>query len=147
MRAVCLSLLFGLVSGAFAADRDPSKKDKEAIQGAWEMDGLEFNGEDLKGKYKFSFLVEKDVMSLDGDDDIKKEYPKFKLVLDPNTMPKCIDLTVAGGVQKDVKLEGIYELKGDVLRLCVKVGGTDRPSEFKSPDGASIALITLKRQK
>lgn len=41
---------------------------------------------------------------------------------------------------QDVGLEGADD-------PCVKVFGSDRPTEFKSPAGASIALLTLKRKK
>ena len=37
------------------------------------------------------------------------------------------------------------QLKDDELRICAKVFGTDRPSEFKSPDGSSIVLLKLKK--
>ena len=89
----------------------------------------------------------KDVLIVEGDGKVRKEYAKLALKLDAGTTPKCVDLTVADGVQKDAVLEGVYELKGDELRLCVRVFGKDRPTEFKSPEGSSIALLTLKRQK
>jgi hypothetical protein len=50
-------------------------------------------------------------------------------------------------VQKDAVLEGVYEVKGDDLKLCVMVFGKDRPTEFKSGEGSSVAMLTLKRQK
>ena len=87
-------------------------------------------------------------MTVEGDGKVRKEYAKLALKLDPTTTPKCVDMTVAGGIQKDVVMEGIYELKGDELRLCIKVlGNKERPGEFTSPDGASIVLLKLKRQK
>jgi uncharacterized protein (TIGR03067 family) len=146
MRLACVCLLAGVAAG-FAAEPDSVKKDLDALQGAWAVEGLEYNAKDVKDTYKISFVVKGDVLIVEGDDKVRKEYAKLALKLDPSTTPKSVDLTVAGGVQKDAVLEGIYELKGDELRLCVKVFGKDRPTEFKSPDGGSVALLTLKRQK
>jgi uncharacterized protein (TIGR03067 family) len=148
MRLSCVCLLaVGVVLPALAAEPDPAAKDRKALQGEWAVEALEYNGKDLKDKYNLSFACKSDVLTVQGDGAVRKEYAKLAFKLDPSTTPKCVDLTVAGGVQKDAKLEGIYELKGDELRLCVKVFGSDRPTEFKSAEGASIALLTLKRKK
>jgi uncharacterized protein (TIGR03067 family) len=148
MRLSCVCLLAaGIVLPALAAEPDPAAKDRKALQGEWAVEALEYNGKDLKDKYNISFACKDDALTVQGDGAVRKEYAKLTFKLDPSTTPKCVDLTVAGGVQKDAKLEGIYELKGDELRLCVKVFGSDRPTEFKSPAGSSIALLTLKRKK
>jgi uncharacterized protein (TIGR03067 family) len=57
------------------------------------------------------------------------------------------DLTVSIGTQKDAKMEGIYEVKGDEFKLCVKVFGNDRPTTFDSPEGSSVALVVFKKEK
>lgn len=148
MRLACVCLLAGgVVFPALAAEPDALAKDRKASQGEWAVEALEYNGKDLKDKYNISFACKGDVLTVQGDGAVRKEYATLTFTLDPSTTPKCVDLTVAGGVQQDAKLEGIYELKGDELRLCVKVFGNDRPTEFKSPGGASIALLTLKRKK
>ena len=38
-------------------------------------------------------------------------------------------------LKKDSVLEGIYEIKGDELRICTKVLGKDRPLKVQSPPG------------
>jgi uncharacterized protein (TIGR03067 family) len=148
MRLSCVCFLAAVVVlPALAAEPDPAAKDRKALQGEWAVESLEYNGKDYTDKYKIAFACKDDVLTVQGDGAVRKEYAKLTFKLDPSTTPKCVDLTVAGGVQKDAKLEGIYELKGDELRLCVKVFGSDRPTEFKSPAGTSIALLTLKRKK
>lgn len=144
--SVCLLICLTAVC-SLAAQPAQEKKDMEAMQGTWLVEVLDYNGKDFKEKVKVTFIIKGDVMTVEGDGAVKKEYAKMSLKLDPSTTPKCVDLKVTGGVQLDAKMEGIYEVKGDQLRLCLKVFGQDRPSEFTSPDGSSVALLTLKREK
>jgi uncharacterized protein (TIGR03067 family) len=148
MRLTCVCLILAAVVPIAAAEPDAVKKDLDVLQGEWAVESLEYNGKELKDKYKIAFSCKGDVMTVEGDGKVRKEYAKLMLKLDPTTMPKCVDMTVGAGVQKDLVMEGIYEVKDDQLRICVKVLGVkDRPAEFKSPEGASIALLTLKRKK
>jgi uncharacterized protein (TIGR03067 family) len=71
--------------------------------------------------------------------------------------PSAIDLVVG----EDVVLKGIYELKGDDLKLCIvnrlycqdkdgrplaqKAAGTKRPTTFTARDGGTTVLFLLKR--
>jgi uncharacterized protein (TIGR03067 family) len=146
MRLSCICLLIAGSIG-IAAEPDVAKKDLDACQGTWTVESMEYNGKELKDKYKITFTCKGDVMTVEGDGKVRKEYAKLKLKFDPTTTPKCLDMTVADGIQKDAVMEGVYEIKDDVLKVCVKVFGKDRPLEFKSPDGSSIVLLTLKRKK
>src|SRR5205823_14319934 len=98
-------------------------------------------------KGKFSLVIKGDQATVEGNEAIEKDYARIKVKLDPTTTPRCVDLTVAAGGQLNVVLEGIYELKEDELRLCVKVIGKERPVEFAAPAGSSTALIVLKRSR
>src|SRR5687768_1154924 len=110
------ALLLGTLwaAGASAQD-DKAKKDLEALQGTWEVEALEYNGKDVAGRYKFSFVFKGDVGTVEGNDAVKKEYAKVSIKLDPATTPPCIDMTILGGIQKDAVIEGIYRLQGDEL--------------------------------
>jgi hypothetical protein len=59
--------------------------------------------------------------------------------LDSASSPKAIDLLTAGNA-----LPGIFELNGDDLKLCFRIG-KDRPTEFKTRPGDKTELFTLKR--
>jgi len=139
-------LLSNLLGGVAPAD-EAARKELAALEGTWILQSLQFDGKDLTGDYKLSLVIKGETATVEGNDEVKMEYTRIGLKLDPSTMPKCLDLRVVGGTQKDSVLEGIYELKGDELKLCVKVLGKDRPGKFESPDGESIALVTFKRQK
>jgi uncharacterized protein (TIGR03067 family) len=134
--------------GADAAKDSPKEESKE-LQGTWRTVSLTYNGKEMPryGGGKLKFVIKGEVITVEADAAVKKEYAKLKFVPDPSTTPKCLDLTVVGGSQKDAVLEGIYELKGDELKLCAKVFGKDRPTKFESPEGESVALLVLKREK
>jgi RNA polymerase sigma factor (sigma-70 family) len=65
------------------------------------------------------------------------------VTLDPAKDPRWIDLTVG----KDFVLRGIYELKGDTLRLSLPPAGAERPTEFRTREGTQQALATYERDK
>jgi uncharacterized protein (TIGR03067 family) len=88
-----------------------------------------------------------DTAIVEGNDKVKKEYAKIRVKLDPSASPKLVDISVAGGTQKGAVIKGIYQLKGDELKVCARVFGNGRPTEFASPAGSSIVLLVLKRQK
>ncbi len=138
-------LLSGLLSGIAPAEE--GKKDLAALEGTWTLESLQYDGKDLTGQYKFALVIKGKTATIEGSNTIKNEYAKIGLKLDPSTTPKCLDLTVVGGTQKDSVLEGIYEVKGDEMKWCVKVLGKERPGKFESPEGESIALVTFKRRK
>lgn len=152
MRWYLFVALAGAAAGLAAADDKPAdaaKKELEKLQGTWTTSALTYNGKDYfaDGKTGFRFVFKGDVATVEGNDQVKKEYAKLRFKLTPETKPRQLDLTVTDGVQKDAAIEGIYELKDDELKICVKVFGNDRPTEFESPAGSSIALLVLKREK
>src|SRR5262249_47022751 len=124
------------------------KNDQDKMQGVWETTAMEVNGQDMHAngvRLKFSFKGNK--ITVDGDEEIKKDYGAFSFKLDPDKKPKAIDMTVTAGERKDTVIEGIYEFKGDALRICSKLDAKERPKEFKSPEGENIVLMVLKRAK
>ena len=82
---------------------------------------------------------------------------RLRLANAKDGQPSAIDLIVG----EDVVLKGIYELKGDDLKLCVvnrlycqdndgrlvakKAAGTARPTDFATKDGGKTVYFLLKR--
>lgn len=130
---------------AVAGD-NPAKKEQEKLQGAWTIERLDFNGQDVTDKYKFQVAIKGNRISVEGNDAVQKDYGQVEFKLDPRTTPPCIDLTVSVGGQKGATLEGIYQVKGNELKLCVQVFGNERPGKFESPAGKSVALVVLKKK-
>lgn len=144
-----MNLLLAVTAGALLAadEKTDAKKALAKLQGTWMTERLESNGSDLTEKFKVTLIIKGNQITVKGNDEVQKDYAKATFKIDPSTKPPLIDMEVLGGSQKGVKMEGIYELKGDQLKLCVKVIGSDRPTKFATKEGSNTALLILKREK
>jgi uncharacterized protein (TIGR03067 family) len=144
-----LALLLLVFLVAAEPIKDQPRKTPEKLDGTWTPTKLIYNGKDMTGnkKMQFRFVFKGNEAVVEGSKDVQKEYARLKVKLDPSYDPHLIDITIGGGVQEGAVIEGIYDLKGDELKICAKVFGSDRPSEFGSPEGSSIVLLVLKRNK
>src|SRR5271156_3880224 len=108
MKTSLLLVLF--TTGLLAADdaKDAVKKDVEGLQGTWAPTSLQFSGQDLTNdnNVQFKLVFKGDQATVEGSNTVKKEYGKLTMKLDPSTTPKCVDIVITGGDQKDAVLEG-----------------------------------------
>src|SRR4051812_24815847 len=123
-----------------AEGKKPAAKDEDRILGTWEMVSGEKGGEPAPDKLvktlRLTFKTEGKLHVQAKDEDKDGTWK-----IDATKKPRQIEI-----MAEDKTLEGIYELDGDNLKLCVSEGGS-RPSEFKSPEGSKTMLLVLKRQK
>jgi uncharacterized protein (TIGR03067 family) len=153
MRRIAL-LLFAAVflAGAIGLGQEPVGKDK--MLGTWKVvsfktpDGEVLNPDALKAA---RIIIKADKMVWN----LGKGSQEIKYKVDPKKSPKTIDL-VFNAVKKDGKVvdegkasPGIYELKGDVLKLCWDANGKSRPVEFATGESykEDWRLLVLKRQQ
>lgn len=150
MPRLCTLALLALAAAPLAADdaAEALKRETKGLQGTWKVTSLHYDGKDVlaEGKYGFRFVIKGDEAVVEGNDTIAREYARLRLKPDVSTSPKLLDMVVTGGVQKDVVIEGIYELKDNELKICAKVVGKERPTKFASPEGSSVALVVLKKE-
>lgn len=135
--------------GAALAQDDAAKKELAKFAGAWDIvRGVE-NGEASSDNLvqNLKFIFKGNQLTFLGDEGIMKRVEKITIKIDPGTTPRCVDLHVVAGSKKDLLLEGIYEWKGDELRLCISHEPGNRPLEFDSKAGSNRLLFVLKRQK
>lgn len=59
----------------------------------------------------------------------------------PDTHPQRIDFT------GDKLYRGVYQVRGDILKICWDENGGVRPTEVKSKPGTRWIMLTLKRTK
>src|SRR5690242_16626447 len=65
--------------------------------------------------------------------------------VDTTKSPMQIEMIGAGGDFDGKPALGIYACEGDTLKLCYKMPGFLRPTDFTSAPGSGAFLITLKR--
>ena len=72
-------------------------------------------------------------------------YMRLRFSLDPSRVPKAIDYTVTEGTGAGQDQQGIYELDGTTLRLCVSAPGQQRPPDFTTAPGDGRLLTVWTR--
>ena len=139
-------VLFALVVGAGAA----APNDKEPLQGVWiaqseEADGKPAPAEAVK-RMRFTFKGDKLLVKGNFADDREEEC---SYEIDAAKSPKQLDFTPPKESHQDSPILGIYEVKGEELKLCLRHGGSSagRPTEFSTKPDSDLILIVLKRAK
>src|SRR5947209_9748874 len=150
MRSYVVAVLSVLVAAGFVRGqgglglKEAAKRDLQLLQGAWRVEAVETNGEktpaaDLKERTLFigadAFLVK----------DGKSILQAAKLRLDPTKTPPSVNATILQGAKKGDVMLGIYELKGDTLRVCLDMDGQNRPKEFRTEAKSGLTLVVCKR--
>ena len=70
---------------------------------------------------------------------------KVEFSIDPSQSPQAIDYLNLAGANKGKTQRGIFDLSGDVLRVCVAAPGDPRPAEFASVPGDRRTFTVWKR--
>ena len=132
--------------GAGPEKEDASASELKKIQGEWIVETHQsgatiFSGNDLKAfglPLKMAEKEDKLIMSAE------KKTVASTVRLDPTQKPKTFDLTLLDGSKKGTSVSGIYELDGDVLKMCVVLGSDKRPTDFAPKDGNLISIWKRK---
>ena len=118
--------------------------DLKKIQGTWkftahEMDGKAMPADELK-KLKITFTGDKFSVEHDG-----KVVQAGTHKLDGSKKPGQIDSKVTEGEGKGGMMLGIYEMKGDTVKVCFDPTGKERPTSLTAKAGQFSA--TIQREK
>jgi uncharacterized protein (TIGR03067 family) len=147
-RYAVLALALAVATSLWAAPDKPSKDDKlkkemKKLEGTWTVVTQERGGSPVKNS-KGTFTFAKSKYTIRWDKDKHEKGGKFKV--DPTKSPKEMDI-VADTPGGEVKLKGIYQIKGDSLKMCIDQKGGERPTKFTTLAGTGQILIVLKRAK
>jgi uncharacterized protein (TIGR03067 family) len=146
MRIVAL-LLFLAASFSFAGDdtKDAVKKTLKILQGEWKIEAGQKDGENVPDEVKQNMTIVFEGSKLFVRDAAGENKDEMSFTFDTKAKPAAIDFVRK---RDNKKLEGIFELKGDVLKLCLYDGANNaRPSEFSAPQGSNNTYAELKRVK
>jgi uncharacterized protein (TIGR03067 family) len=146
MARLLMSLTVALAMPAQRYCEDAHTTDLERLQGAWTVIADRDATEHRLGGDAIGTLV-----IIHGD-----QYHRFPvgapiivrtLRLDSTKIPRHIDLTYRDPVGKDWVFEGIFDLHGDIFRLCLGEPGRQRPTEFRlGADSSAAKIITYQRK-
>jgi uncharacterized protein (TIGR03067 family) len=138
-----------IITATLSAQEDAVKKELAKLEGTWSIVSAEENKEavpaDIVNELKFVFKGSE--LTLKGVERIINKVAKVKIKIDPGTTPKTIDFTIEAGSEKGSVIEGIYELKGDDLKVCAQTVERNRPTEFATKPASNLILFVLKRDK
>ena len=132
-------------AGADDAPKDAAAKELKAFEGKWQVTGISEGGkaDPAESVKELSVVIAGDKMSVFEGKEKAKEYI---ISLDPTKTPKQIELVADGEAKK--KAGGIYEFKGNTLKICVDEAGKVRPTGFEGgTEQKTWSVITLERVK
>lgn len=134
--------------GPALAQDDAVKKEAAKFQGVWQLVSGEDNGQPVAEIIiqNLKIVIKDDQLKLQGDAGLISKAAKVTVKIDPSTTPRCIDFKVDAGSEKGLVLEGIYEWKGDTVKICVYQGGGNRPLEFETKANSNRLLFVMKKQ-
>jgi uncharacterized protein (TIGR03067 family) len=138
----CLGLVAGFL--LVPAAHQDAKKDLERLQGAWVMESLEIDGEQVPAE-----KLAGTTLTMSGNKyivTVKGKMHETVITLDPAKKPKAIDMVFAEGPNKDKVHRGIYDLQGDTFKICRGQGPeAERPTEFATEASSGKFIVVWKR--
>jgi RNA polymerase sigma factor (sigma-70 family) len=122
---------------------DVIKQDMANLQGTWHMVGCEEGGKVLAPEN----VNPNDFLTFSGTTFYFKSGKRGlsgHFTIDPSKSPKWLDQVTPGA---KLVFKGIYDFKGDQLRVFLGAPGGERPTEFKTKEGEKTWLRTYERVK
>ena len=142
-KLLCITFIASLCLTSFAAD---DSADLKALQGSWVPVKAELGAQPLLGD-----VLKKITLTLTNHDyevAISGEQSDFGTwSIDTSSKPKGMTIVGTKGPNAGRTFPCIYEIEGDTLRICYDLSGAKRPTEFKTPTGTKLYLVTYNRKK
>jgi uncharacterized protein (TIGR03067 family) len=118
----------------------------DLLQGVWLAESMEINGKPASTKElastRFTFMKDKTLIRDSKSEG--KDQEATHLMADFTQSPWLLDITI-----KNKTLHGIFEVNGDVLKVCYETGNNseNRPTKFSTSKEKESVLIVFKKQK
>jgi uncharacterized protein (TIGR03067 family) len=136
-------MLCGLYTGG--GNETPGEKELARLEGVWSFVIVEVEG---AKRPPMPFETNKIIISKDGRYIVVQglNVTRGTLSVDPTKTPMHYTPVVATGSAKGLVAMGIYDLQGETLKLCLPLGGKERPTKFATAAGSNLILFVLKRE-
>lgn len=119
--------------------------DLKDLNGAWVPSEGQLNGkkapDDFINSIKLTITDGKYSVTV-GD-----QMENGKFTIDTSKKPATMDIHADEGPNKGKRILAIYELSGDTLKVCYKLGVEERPKGFTSTADNKQFVVTYKRKK
>lgn len=125
---------------------DDHRKALDELQGTWKVTRVEFNGQTLPPETieGWSLTVKSEKYTLRAGPVTVGGSIRLDLASDP----RGIVATRTSGLDTGKTVQGIYELKGDRLKMCFnEPGRKKRPPRFATSEGSGYRCYTLERSR
>lgn len=131
---------------AVPADEKPAVKAPSELDGAWAVRHVETGGEAVVNhrdlaEARITFKGDKATVT-----GLKVLFfGDFTFKLDPTQKPKTIDATFLGGEMKGKTFEGVYIVRKDEARICLRLTNPERgrPKGFATSGGTTLYTFIL----
>jgi uncharacterized protein (TIGR03067 family) len=141
--ALALAAAGGFVQGG---DKETPEGVLKKIQGTWKFTAQEMAGKaapkEMLAKMTITFSGDKFTVR-DGDKVMQAGTHKFN----PDKKPGEVDAKVTEGESKGSTMLGIYELKGNTMKVCFDPEGKSRPTSFTAKGGQFSAMVERQKKK
>jgi uncharacterized protein (TIGR03067 family) len=134
-------------------DENTGKRDLVLLEGTWVIAGKEFMGKKASKEEVETLAAESEMVIKEGKRTLndliaKKIASEATLKLDATAKPKAMDLTYTSGDLKGETVHAIYEIGGDMLKVCYPLEpDAERPTELAGKLDGKAFLLTYKRVK
>jgi uncharacterized protein (TIGR03067 family) len=116
----------------------------ERLEGTWSIVAGEYRGKPDKEALKFKVTFSGNRFTVQRGETVEV---RGSLRLDPSASPRHMDASYSGGPHQGKTRPGIYEWKGDRLRIGYADIGHERPTVFSSTTGGGILLFEYRRDQ
>jgi len=111
----------------------------DIIDGLWIPMESELSGNKIAAGALSSF----ELAIRNGTYEVPGDVGKIEL---SETDPRAMDVISTDGANKGKTLLAIYELDGDMLRICYDLTGKERPKDFATEKDTKLFLVRYRRK-
>lgn len=129
-----LLLVIPLIAAA-PIPKELKPKDRPALDGAWQLTGLQFNGQRLGGNQNAVWKFEGETLTIESAGRVNPPRP---IKADPKATPAEFQLN-----PNSTQL-GIFEIKDDTLTIALGQQANVRPTDFTGPNAIVYQFTRVK---
>jgi uncharacterized protein (TIGR03067 family) len=120
--------------------------DDELLQGTWKTVEATLGGQPLPPAALQGITLKISGNAYEVTVAGEPETDRGTMQLHSGSNPKTMTIIGLDGPNRGKTFPSIYEIKGDMLRVCYDLSGTKFPIEFKSVKGTQLYLATYERK-